>query len=146
MRTRTMVAILLPAALACSGGDTSPTEVRPEFATACSPPKPRITASPTAVTRPAGATSSTKFVATNNCTVNLVGWTLTSSRTGAVVSVGAPSRASLPILGPNQYVNVYVSYRLGSSGTGTVVLLARSRAGLTSFGYQGVTVGTSAGF
>jgi hypothetical protein len=39
-------------------------------------------------------------------------------------------------------VNVYVSYRIGSSGTGTVVLLATSISGLTSFGYQTITVGS----
>ena len=142
MRTHTMVVLLLPLGLACSGSGTAPTEARPEFATACATPKPKITASPTAVTRPPGTTGTAKFVATNNCTTNLVGWTLTSSRTGAVTSVAAPSRSSLPTLSPGQSVNVYVSYRVGSTGTGTVVLLAR-RAGLTSFGYQGVTVGSS---
>jgi hypothetical protein len=142
MRTRTMVALLLPAALACSGSKTAPTEDGAEFATACSTPKPKITASPTVVTRAPGTTGTAKFVAANNCTTNLVGWTLTSSRTGAVTSVAAPSRSSLPTLSPGQSVNVYVSYRVGSSGTGTVVLLAR-RAGLSSFGYQGVIVGSS---
>jgi hypothetical protein len=142
MRTLTIASVLLPAALACSGSSTAPTEAQPEFATACATPKPKITASPTAVIRAPGTTGTAKFVATNNCAINLVGWTLTSSRTGAVTSVAAPSRSSLPTLSPGQSVNVYVSYRVGSSGTGTSVLLARSRAGLTSFGYQGVTVGT----
>ena len=140
MRIRTMLSLLLPAALACSGSNTAPTEAGPEFATACSSPKPKITASPTAVTVLPGARGSTKFVAKNNCAVNLVGWTLTSSRTGAVASVGTPSRSSLPTLSPGQSVNVYVSYVAGTSGTGTVVLLARSRSGSSSFGYQGVTV------
>jgi hypothetical protein len=142
MRTVTIASLLLPAALACSGHDTAPTEAGAEFATACSTPKPKITANPTEVARAPGTTGTAKFVAINNCTVKLAGWTLTSSRTGAVTSVAAPSRSSLPTLSPGQSVNVYVSYRVGSTGSGTVVLLAR-RAGLTSFGYQGVTVGTS---
>ena len=146
MRTHRMALMLLPAALACSNGGTSPTEAQPDFATACSPAKPKIAAEPTAVTRLPGATGTTKFTVRNNCATTLTGWSLTSSRTGAVTSVGAPSRARLPSLVPNQSVNVYVSYRLGSSGTGSVVLLARSASGLNSFGYQGVTVGTSAGF
>jgi hypothetical protein len=141
MRIPMMASLLLSAALACSGSDTSPTEAGPELATACAFPKPKFTASPTAVTVPPGTSGSTKFVAKNNCTVNLVGWTLTSSRTGAVTSVSAPSRSSLPTLSPGQSVNVFVSYRAGSSGSGTVVLLARSRTGSSAFGYQGVTVG-----
>jgi hypothetical protein len=142
MRTRTLFLVLLPAALACSGDETAPTETRPEFATACSTPKAKIAASPTAVTKAPGASGRAKFVATNNCTTNVVGWALKSSRTGAVTSVTAPSRASLPTLAPGQSVTVYVSYKVEGSGTGTVVLVARSRAGLTSFGYQGVTVAT----
>jgi hypothetical protein len=142
MQTRNLLLVLLPAALACSASDTAPTEAQPEFAKACSTPTPKIAASPTAVTKAPGASGTTKFVASNNCTTNLVGWTLTSSRTGAVTSVTAPSRASLPTLAPGQSVNVYVSYRVGSSGFGTVMLLSRSRAGLNSFGYQGITVAT----
>jgi hypothetical protein len=76
----------------------------------------------------------------NNCTKRLSGWSLTSSRTGIVTSVSAPSRTTLPPLDPGKAVNVYVPYRVGSSGTGTVVLLASSSSGLTSFGYQKVTV------
>jgi hypothetical protein len=49
----------------------------------------------------------------------------------------------LPPLDPGASVNVYVSYRVGSSGTGTVVLLATSASGLTSFGYQSITVAGS---
>jgi hypothetical protein len=142
MRISTLPYIALIAALGCSSSNSAPTEARPEFATACSTPKPRITVSPTAVTRTPGATATAKFIATNSCTVNLSGWSLSSSRTGSVTSVSAPSRSSLPTLTPGQSVNVYVSYRVGSSGNGTVVLLARSRNGTTSFGYQGVTVGS----
>jgi hypothetical protein len=139
--SRTLLAAsFLTAALGCSSRDTFPTEAKPEFATACSPPKPHIAASPTARTQPAGARDTTKFVVKNNCTRRLTGWTLTSSRTGAVTSVTAPSRTTLPPLDPGKVVNVYVSYRVGSSGTGTVVLLATSGSGLTSFGYQTVTV------
>jgi hypothetical protein len=36
-------------------------------------------------------------------------------------------------------VNVFVSYNVGSAGTGTVVLTARSETGTTAFGSQGVT-------
>jgi hypothetical protein len=142
MRLPSSVLLVVPGLFlaACSGNETAPTDASPEFATACSTPKPKITAAPTAVTRAPGASGTTTFVATNNCTGTLTGWTLTSSRTGAVTSVGAPSRTSLPTLSPGQSVNVSVAYRVGSSGTGTVVLLARSRTGLTSFGYQGITV------
>jgi hypothetical protein len=135
-----VAALLLTAALGCSSRDTFPTEATPEFATSCSTPKPRIAASPTALTQPSGARDTTKFVVKNNCTTRLTGWTLTSSRTGAVTGVSAPSRTKLPPLDPGKFVNVYVSYRVGSSGTGTVVLLATSASGLTSFGYQTVTV------
>jgi hypothetical protein len=139
--SRTVVAaLLLTAALGCSSRDTLPTEASPAFATACSTSKPRIAASPTAVTQPSGASRTTKFVVKNNCTTRLIGWALTSSRTGAVTRVNAPSLTTLPPLDPGEFVNVYVSYRLGSSGTGTVVLLATSTSGLTSFGYQTVTV------
>ena len=142
MRTRTLFLMLLPAALACSEYESTPTETRPDFATACSTPKPKIVASPTAAIEAPGVSGTAKFVATNKCTTNLAGWALTSSRTGAVISVTAPSRASLPTLAPGQSVSVYVSYQLAGSGNGTVVLLARSRAGVTSFGYQGITVAT----
>ncbi len=139
--SRAIVAmLLLTAALGCSSRDTLPTETSPEFAIACSKPKPRIAANPTAVTQTSGTRDTTKFVVQNNCTKRLSGWTLTSSRTDAVTSVGAPSRTRLPPLDPGKAVNVYVSYRVGSSGTGTVVLLATSSSGLTSFGYQKVTV------
>ena len=139
--SRTLVfPLLLTAALGCSSRDSFPTEATPDFAIVCSPPKPRIAASPTALTQPAAARDTTKFVVKNNCTIRLTGWTLTSSRTGAVTSVSAPSRTTLPPLDPGKVVNVYVSYRVGSSGTGTVVLLATSTSGLTSFGYQTITV------
>jgi hypothetical protein len=142
--SRSVVAMLLLAcALGCSGRDILPTEATPEFAIACSTPKPRIAASPTALTRPSGARDMTTFVVQNNCSKRLSGWTLTSSRTDAVTSVNAPSRGTLPPLDPGASVNVYVSYRVGSSGTGTVVLLATSASGLTSFGYQSITVAGS---
>jgi hypothetical protein len=142
--SRTVVAtFLLSAALGCSDRETLPTEVSPDFAIACSTPKPRIAASPTAVTRLSGARGTATFVAQNNCARRLTGWALTSSRTGAVATVDAPSVTTLPPLDPGQSVNVSVSYRLGSSGTGTVVLLATSSSGLTSFGYQTITVSGS---
>jgi hypothetical protein len=135
--------LLLPAAVGCSGTDTLPTEASPEFAIACATPKPRITANPTAVTRPPGTKRSATFVVKNNCALKLSGWALTSSRTEAVTRVAAPSLTTLPPLNPGDFVNVYVSYWVGSSGTGTVVLLATSASGLTSFGYQAVIVSGS---
>jgi hypothetical protein len=136
-------ASLLAAALGCSGRDTLPTEASPEFALACATAKPRIAANPTAVTRAPGAKSSATFVVKNNCTKRLSGWTLTSSRTDAVTRVGAPSLTTLPPLDPGDFVNVSLAYWVGPSGTGTVVLLATSASGLTSFGYQAVTVSGS---
>lgn len=132
--------LLLSAALGCSSEDTLPTEASPEFAIACSTAKPQIAASPTALTQPAGARGTAMFVLKNNCTRRLIGWGLTSSRTGAITLVSTPSLTTMPPLDPGKSVNVYVSYRIGSSGTGTVVLLATSTSGLTSFGYQTITV------
>jgi hypothetical protein len=135
-----VVTLLLTTALGCSAGDSLPTEASPELAIFCATSKPRIAASPTAVTRLSGSRGTATFVVQNNCGRRLTGWALTSSRTGAVTVVSAPSLTTLPPLDPGASVNVSVPYRVGTSGTGTVVLLATSTSGLTSFGYQTITV------
>jgi hypothetical protein len=139
MRPHTMLSLLLPAALACSGSDPSPTELKPEFVTACTPPKPTVTASPTSVTKSPNTTGSTKFIVKNNCTSNVTDMTFTSSRTGAVTSVGAPSPAILNVLAPGASASVFVTYSVGASGSGMVVLTANSAGGVST-GSQAVTV------
>jgi hypothetical protein len=143
MRPRTMLSLLLPAALACSGREPSPTEVRPEFVIAC--PRATITASPTSVTKSPNTTGSTKFIVTNNCTTNLIGLASVSSRTGAVTSVGSPSPSTLGTLAPGASASVLVSFNVGSSGTGTVVLTGTPDLGTASTGTQAVTVSGGTG-
>jgi hypothetical protein len=144
MRTRTLLSMLTPAVLACSEREPSPTELRPEFAVSCTPPRPTVAASPASVTKAPNSAGSATFFATNNCTVTLTGMTFTSSRTGAVTSVGTPNPATLATLAPGAGQKVTVSYNVGPSGSGTVVLTARLESDATSSGSQTVTV-TQAG-
>jgi hypothetical protein len=146
MRPRTMFCLLLPATLACSEKEPSPTEVRPEFEATCpSPPRATVTASPTSRTVAPNTTGSTRFFVTNNCTQTIPGSTLTSSRTGAVTSVGTPSPATVPAQAPGTSATVWVTYTVGSPGSGTVVLNALSEADGTTSGFQTLTVGSSSG-
>ncbi|HZN99062.1 MAG TPA: hypothetical protein VFB61_15115 [Gemmatimonadales bacterium] len=140
MRPRLLLPLLLPVALSCSGGEPSPTEIKPEFVPACTPPKPTVTASPTSVSKPASSTGSAKFIVKNNCTVNVNGLTFQSSRTGAVATVGAPSPALVNSIAPGASVAVFVSYTTGAPGTGTVVLTSTTDPGAVSTGAQAVSV------
>jgi hypothetical protein len=140
MRPRLLLPLLVPIALSCTGGESGPTEIKPEFLPSCTPPKPTITASPTAVSKAANSPGSTKFIVKNNCTVNVTGLTFQSSRTGAVASVGAPSPAVVNSIAPGASVAVFVGYTTGSPGTGTVVLTSTTDPGAVSTGAQTVTV------
>ena len=132
MRTFAPLAVLLSALAACSSNDNSPTGLKPEFTENCQPPRLAVS-NPPAVTKPRNTSSSTKFIVSNGCSVPLGGWTASTSRTGAVVSVGAPSIVNLPTLAPGASVAVFVGYTTGSSaGTGTVVLTVTNDLGTVS--------------
>lgn len=141
MRPRTMLSLLVPTALACSGSEPSPTELRPQFAPSC--PFASITPNPSSVTKGPGTQGTASFIAKNNCTSTVPGLTFTSSRTGAVTSVGVPSPRVLASLAAGASVTVSVSYTLGASGSGTVVLTGTTDFGQTSLGTQTVTVSSS---
>jgi hypothetical protein len=144
MRNPTMLCALLPAALACSGSDPSPTGLRPEFLTGCTT-KPTISpgSSKFPVNAPAGSTGNTAtFLVKNNCSTATVPWDFTASRTGQVSSVGAPS-PGFEILAGGETKTVTVSFATASSaGSGTVVLTATSDGPpiATTSGTQSVTV------
>ena len=144
MRPRLLLPLLVPIALSCTGGEPTPTEIKPEFVPSCTPPKPTITASPTTVTKAANTTGSARFSVKNNCTVNVTGLTFRSSRTGAVATVGAPSPSTVNSIAPGASILVNVGYTTGSPGTGTVVLTSTTDFGDVSTGAQTVTV-TGAG-
>ncbi len=132
MRVYVPLAVLLSMLAACSSSDSSPTGLKPEFTVNCVPP--RLTVSnPPATTKPRNTSSSPKFIVTNNCSVSIGGWIASTSRTGAVASVGAPSIVDLPTLAPGASVAVFVGYTTGSSaGTGTVVLTVTNDPGTLS--------------
>jgi hypothetical protein len=71
--------------------------------------------------------------------------TLTSRRTGAVTSVGAPNPDVVNKLAPGVSVTVTVSYNAGSPGSGTVVLTATTDFDASAVGSQAVTVGSPLG-
>jgi hypothetical protein len=135
MRTRSQLCLLLPIALACSG--TEPTEVQPEFAIMCSPPRATVASYPT-ISRLKNSSYSKSFTVRNNCSVG-VSLTLKSSRTGAIASVGTPSPATMT-LAAGTAKSAAVSYRTGAPGSGTVVLTATTTAGRASWGTLYVTV------
>src|SRR6266550_353650 len=116
--------LLFLGGLACSGGDPSPLEARPDLGIGPKRCQPTLTATPSSISLPANTGSEAGFLAKNNCTKSISGWTLAASRTGAVTSVCAPVPATLPPLSPCQSATFAVSYGAGSPGTGTVVLRA----------------------
>jgi hypothetical protein len=142
MRTRSKLWLLLPVAMACSGAEPTSTEIKPDFDVMCSPPRANVIAGPP-VTRVKNSDSGTKFTVKNNCNVGL-DLTLTTSRTGAVASVGAPSPTTMT-LAPGTAKAAFVTYHTGSPGTGTVVLTATTELGDVSWGTLQVTV-TNEGF
>jgi hypothetical protein len=135
---------LLLAALACSGSESAPTEVKPQFAVSCSPARPTITTTSPVTRTPNSGPYTAKFTVKNNCTVTLSGWVLTTSRTGSVTTVSAPSPQTFTGLAPGQSISVSATYSVGAAGTGTVVLTATSDVGTTSSGVLNVTVTASA--
>jgi hypothetical protein len=142
MRRRSLLFLVLPIALSCTGGDPNPTEVKPEFTVKCSPLKVTIN-NPPAQTKPANTSGSTKFTVTNNCTANIA-VDFTTSRTGAVATVGAPSPTSATVLS-GQSVAVFVAFTTGSPGTGTAALKATPDLGTVSTGTLTVTVQAGSG-
>jgi hypothetical protein len=104
--------------LACSGGD-SPLETKLDLSVG---PKrqPNLTATPRSINPAPNTGSQAGFLAKNSCAKSISGWTLATSRTGAVTNVGAPAPATLPTLNPGQSATVAVSYGVRAPGTGTV--------------------------
>jgi hypothetical protein len=137
MRQQTILSLLLLGGLACSGSESLPTETRPEFTPMCVPPRANVTAG-VPVTRVKNSNFSTKFTVKNNCTSTMA-LTFTTSRTGAVATVTAPSPTT-KVLAPGTSVAVFVGYHTGSPGSGTVVLTATTDFGDTSWGELQVTV------
>jgi hypothetical protein len=123
MRTYAPVLLCL-GGLACSGGDPSPLEARPDLAIGPKRCQPTLAATPNSISLPQNTASEAAFLAKNNCTKSVSGWTLAASRTGVVTSVSAPVPATLPPLSPGQSTTVAVSFGVGSPGTGTIVLRA----------------------
>jgi hypothetical protein len=123
--------------MACSGAEPTSNEIKPQFSETCTPPKADVVAG-VPISRVKNADFGTKFVVQNNCSVELH-LTFTTSRTGAVASVGAPSVVTTT-LDPGGSVNVFASYHTGAPGTGTVVLTATTSLGDHSSGVLQVTV------
>jgi len=137
MQIRSKLYLLLPVVLACSGTDITSTDVKPQFAVMCSPPRATIP-NLVAVTRAKNSDFTANFTVKNNCGVKLT-LTLTASRTGAITRINARSPQSM-ILPSGTSQAASVSYHTGSPGTGTVVLTATTSRGVPSWGSQTVTV------
>jgi hypothetical protein len=120
-----VLALLLPAAFACSEGDPALTEGKPALATGgggCTT-LPTLTP-PAAMTVPTGTTAQSKFwLFKNNCPSPSAPWDFTVSRTAPVVSAG-PGPGTV-ILDANETFKITVPFTTGAAaGTGTVILKA----------------------
>jgi hypothetical protein len=148
MRFYTLLTMLLPAvtALGCSGRDSSPTEVKPEFAGGGCTTPPTITAVPTSITQPPQSSVVAAFKVANGCASTSGPWDMSATRSGAVISVGSPN-PSLLTLGVGRTWNVSVPYNTGAIGPGTVLLRATMDGTpiKTSSGTQTITVAQAGG-
>jgi hypothetical protein len=142
-RSALLAALLAAVALSCSGDDPAITGLKPEFAGGgCAS---TVLPNPASVTKAPNSAGTTTFIVKNTCPSTLTGIALASSRTGAVTSVGTPNPPTIPQLAAGASQNVTISYNVGSSGSGTVVLTSTTDFGDVSSGSQTVTVSGSAG-
>jgi hypothetical protein len=120
------LALLLPAALACSGSDPAPTEGKPVLATGgggCTT-LPTLTA-PAAISAPTQTSTQSKlWLLKNNCASPSAPWDMTASRIGTVASVGTPIPAVV-ILDANETAKITVPFTTGTTtGLGSITLRA----------------------
>jgi hypothetical protein len=142
MQPRAMTSMLLALALGCSGQETSPTDLRPQFAGGCTN-TPIITANPASISVTAGSSSQSSFSVKNGCASLSGPWDIGATSSGSVVLTGGPSPSSVT-LKVGQTITVTVPFTAGAAGSGTVVLKASMDHDppppLTSSGTQNVTV------
>jgi hypothetical protein len=127
---------------ACSGEGATPTDVRPAFdnVPCINNVAVQIPGDGT-ITKPRNTTTTVRLKVQNLCSNSSSTWDLTTSRSGAVASVSAPSPSSIT-LAPSAAASVFVTYTTGgTAGTGTVKLTATQDLGIiTRTGTLTVTV------
>jgi hypothetical protein len=126
MRQRAAVLTLLAAALACSGGETTPTETRPEFSGEGTCTVAPTLTPPAAVTVPANSSSTSGlWLLKNNCPGSPSGpWDFSATRTGAVATVGLTTPRYVISISGGGTAKVSVPFTTGAAGSGTIVFSA----------------------